>query len=192
MANLIKSGGGAVELSGNAVASDVLSGKTFYSNDADNKINGTMPNQGSWSTTINAGGSVTIPNGYHNGSGRVSANNVEVGGCYISTYGEVVWNQTADRTLKLSMTCTKGAKYRLTTIMQGFDGHMHDITTTANGTKTTDKKEKGTFGGYFDTRVTRVYEGVVSESSENISISQYIYTKSSQITCSLKFEVNPK
>lgn len=31
-------------------------------------------NKGSWGTTINPGGSVTIPQGYHDGSGRVNAN----------------------------------------------------------------------------------------------------------------------
>lgn len=33
--------------------------------------------KGAWSTTINPGGSVTIPKGFHNGSGRVTANNVQ-------------------------------------------------------------------------------------------------------------------
>lgn len=32
-------------------------------------------NNGDWSTTINPGESVTIPKGYHNGKGRVTANN---------------------------------------------------------------------------------------------------------------------
>lgn len=34
-----------------------------------------ITNRGAWSSTINAGASVTIPAGYHNGSGKVSANN---------------------------------------------------------------------------------------------------------------------
>ena len=33
--------------------------------------------KGAWSTTINPGASVTIPKGFHNGSGRVTANNVQ-------------------------------------------------------------------------------------------------------------------
>lgn len=32
-------------------------------------------NRGAWGTTINPGGSVTIPQGWHNGSGKVTANN---------------------------------------------------------------------------------------------------------------------
>ena len=57
--------------SGNATAADVLSGKTF-SND-DGEATGTMINNGAVSTTITQGGSYTIPAGYHNGSGKVSA-----------------------------------------------------------------------------------------------------------------------
>ena len=34
-----------------------------------------MPNRGAWGTSISPGGSVTIPAGYHNGSGSVVANN---------------------------------------------------------------------------------------------------------------------
>lgn len=60
--------------SGNASPSDVLSGKTF-SNSDDNGLTGAMTNRGAWGTTINPSGSVTIPEGYHNGSGKVSATN---------------------------------------------------------------------------------------------------------------------
>ena len=58
---------------GNAGTGDVLSGKTFSNSDG-NGLKGTMTNMGSWGTTINPGGNVTIPAGYHNGSGKVSAN----------------------------------------------------------------------------------------------------------------------
>lgn len=58
--------------SGNAGTGDVLSGKTF-SNSSTNGATGTMTNRGAWSTTINPGGSATIPAGYHSGGGKVSA-----------------------------------------------------------------------------------------------------------------------
>lgn len=51
---------------------DVIAGKTFYAGDKNLK-NGTMVNRGAWGTSVAAGGSVTIPAGYHNGSGRVTA-----------------------------------------------------------------------------------------------------------------------
>lgn len=58
-----------------AVVSDVLSGKTFYSGDKNLKT-GTMTNRGAWNSTIAPGNSVTIPAGYHNGSGKVTASSV--------------------------------------------------------------------------------------------------------------------
>ena len=74
-------------LTGTASASQVLSGQTFYS-DSTIKQTGSMPNNGAWSTTINPGGSVTIPSGYHSGGGRVSASkNSLVPSSVVSTSG---------------------------------------------------------------------------------------------------------
>ncbi len=60
---------------GNATLADVLSGKTF-SNSSEVGLTGTMPNRGAVSQSLNAGGSYTIPAGYHNGSGKVTANSL--------------------------------------------------------------------------------------------------------------------
>lgn len=49
-------------------------GSTYVGCDWDTLLN-TIGNKGAWGTTINPGGSVTIPQGYHNGSGVVRANN---------------------------------------------------------------------------------------------------------------------
>lgn len=59
---------------GNALPADVLDGKTF-SNANGVGLTGAMINRGAISQTISPGGSYTIPAGYHNGSGRVSASN---------------------------------------------------------------------------------------------------------------------
>lgn len=58
---------------GNAQPGDVISGKTF-TNATTVNATGTMPNQGAWNKTLTSNGSVTIPAGYHNGSGKVTAN----------------------------------------------------------------------------------------------------------------------
>lgn len=55
-----------------AGTADVLAGKTYYAGDKEIKT-GTMTNQGAWSSTVGQGESVTIPKGYHNGTGKVSA-----------------------------------------------------------------------------------------------------------------------
>ena len=65
---------GTLALSGNASTSQVLSGRTFYSNSW-TKQTGTMVNRGAVSKSINPGSSYTIPAGYHNGSGKVTAKN---------------------------------------------------------------------------------------------------------------------
>ena len=69
---IIRSGGGTDTSGATATAARVLSGYTCYVNDV--KITGTMANQGTKTASLNAGGSYTIPAGYHSGSGKVTAN----------------------------------------------------------------------------------------------------------------------
>lgn len=65
--------GGKLALA-NAAVGDVLSGKTFYSADKNLKI-GAMTNHGAWVSTIEPGGTIAIPAGYHNGGGSITAGN---------------------------------------------------------------------------------------------------------------------
>lgn len=64
---------GTLKLTGNAPANYVLEGRTFYSTDPKTKQTGTMASRGAWTATIDPGESVTIPIGYHNGQGKVTA-----------------------------------------------------------------------------------------------------------------------
>lgn len=68
--SVLESGG--VTPTGDAVAADVLAGKTFSNANAVG-LTGTMVNRGAVSQTIQPGSSYTIPEGYHNGSGTVTA-----------------------------------------------------------------------------------------------------------------------
>lgn len=67
---LCRVAGGGKPLKGNAEAGDVLAGKTF-SNKQSNALTGSMPNNGTWTSSSSGSGKVTIPAGYHNGSGYV-------------------------------------------------------------------------------------------------------------------------
>lgn len=64
---------GTLALTGNVTADKMLEGSSGYANDAHSIVKGNMPNRGSWGTTINPGGEATIPAGYHNGNGKVTA-----------------------------------------------------------------------------------------------------------------------
>lgn len=55
---------------GDAVASEVLTGKTFTNDNGPQT--GSMPNRGAVSQNLSAGESYTIPEGYHNGSGVIT------------------------------------------------------------------------------------------------------------------------
>ena len=57
---------------GNAEVGDVLEGKTFSNSDAID-VAGTMTNRGAVTTTVDPGKSYTIPEGYHNGKGKITA-----------------------------------------------------------------------------------------------------------------------
>lgn len=70
-----QAGGGSVTLDGDAAVGNVLIGKTFYNNST-TKQTGTMWNNRAVSQSLDCGNSYTIPEGYHNGSGTVSANSL--------------------------------------------------------------------------------------------------------------------
>jgi len=60
----------------NAVAAEILATKTAYVNGT--KVTGTMPNRGSVTGTISTkAGEYTIPQGYHDGSGKVAIDATE-------------------------------------------------------------------------------------------------------------------
>lgn len=77
-----------------AVAENILSGETAYVDGE--KVTGTMVNNGAKTSTLNAGGSYTIPKGYHDGSGKVTAKDLasQTAGTAVDTEilsGETAW-----------------------------------------------------------------------------------------------------
>ena len=86
---------GTLELSGDAADSQVLAGKTYYNTNPKNKRSGTMTNNGAVSQTLNAGASYIIPSGYHNGSGKVTANSLSSQTSASAAVGHILSGQTA-------------------------------------------------------------------------------------------------
>ena len=64
----------ASQTSATATAEQILSGQTAYVNG--NKVTGSMTYQGAKTSSLNCGSSYTIPAGYHNGGGQVTANSL--------------------------------------------------------------------------------------------------------------------
>ena len=60
----------------NATAAEILLNKTAYVNK--NKVTGSMPNIGATTLTISTTNDVTIPQGYHDGSGKASIDSTEL------------------------------------------------------------------------------------------------------------------
>lgn len=83
----------ASQTSATAVAGDILNGKTAYVNG--NKITGTMTDQGAKSQSLNAGGSYTIPAGYHNGQGVITANSLASQTNATAGAGDILSGKTA-------------------------------------------------------------------------------------------------
>lgn len=72
-----KAGGGAASDECTAAKAQVLAGYTAVTKDSgDEPAAGTMADRGAVSQALNCGGSYTIPAGYHNGSGKVTANSL--------------------------------------------------------------------------------------------------------------------
>lgn len=73
---------------------DVRTGKKFYAGDKTIKT-GTMPNQGAKTAALNAGGSYTIPQGWHNGEGKVTANSLASQTSANAENGDIISGKTA-------------------------------------------------------------------------------------------------
>ena len=78
---------------GDATAAQILSGKTALVQGS--TITGTMTDRGAVTNSLNAGGSYTIPAGYHNGSGKVTANSLASQTSATATAAQILTGQTA-------------------------------------------------------------------------------------------------
>ena len=76
-----------------AVASQILSGYTAYVKGS--KITGSMNNRGAVTQSLNCGASYTIPAGYHNGSGKVTANSLASQTSATATAAQILSGYTA-------------------------------------------------------------------------------------------------
>lgn len=71
---------GTLALTGTASDNQVLAGQTYYNTDLKTKRTGTQPNRGAINQSLGINGTYVIPEGYHNGSGKVTQNIPTLGG----------------------------------------------------------------------------------------------------------------
>ncbi len=82
------------QATGNATVAQVLEGATF-SNSSSVGLTGTMVNRGAINQSLNAGGTYTIPAGYHNGSGKITANSLSSQTSATAGAGQILSGYTA-------------------------------------------------------------------------------------------------
>lgn len=135
MSLTVKNMGGERPLTGNADASDVLETRTFYNTDSGNKLTGSMTNNGAISQTINPNSSYTIPKGFHNGNGVVSARKVgasDVTQSYVYEYANEVSNTATNRNFNIATVA--GALYVVTVTLLEYVSYGSVSITLTGGT----------------------------------------------------------
>lgn len=83
----------ASQTDGDATAAQILTGKIAWVDGA--KVTGTMADQGAKTSSLDCGGSYTIPAGYHNGSGKITANSLASQTSATATAEEILTGKTA-------------------------------------------------------------------------------------------------
>lgn len=119
-------GSGSTDLSFvTATASDILAGK-IGADSSGNAVNGSMTNNGAWSTTKASNGDVPIPAGFHNGSGKVSVNVSTSAGAldtpsinFNTTNGKFTATSKVKTSGYISTSETKTASYTITRYLGG-------------------------------------------------------------------------
>ena len=119
--------GGASSDETTARAADVLSGKTYLGADTSDDVGaGAMPDNGAMQKTLRAGESVTVPRGYHNGSGTVAAASLAEQTPGNAAPGDIVAGTSAwVRGAKMDGTLVEREGEQPTTGVTVSDGLMH-------------------------------------------------------------------
>lgn len=134
---------------------NVLSGKSYYNNNG--KREGTMPNRGGMSAELVAGGSVSIPEGYHNGEGVVRAQDLasqtpgDAGAGNIDS-GKTAWVNGAQVTGTSMKVDTSGATATAGDIASGKTAWVNGVRVTGSmlkGKKIATGQKYGDNTGYF-------------------------------------------
>ena len=128
-------GGGGLSASklaqATAADTDVLTGKKYYAGGKTIK-EGTMPNRGSWGATLSPGGVATIPSGFHDGSGQVTAVSLRAVTITMATsYGDWVYTLPSGTLVGVSNIAASGNSSEIASLT--ISGNTVRVTWSGNG-----------------------------------------------------------
>jgi hypothetical protein len=128
-------GGGGLSASklaqATAADTDVLTGKKYYAGGKTIK-EGKMPNRGSWGATLSPGGVATIPSGFHDGSGQVTAVSLKAVTITMATsYGDWVYTLPSGTLVGVSNIAASGNSSEIASLT--ISGNTVRVTWSGNG-----------------------------------------------------------
>lgn len=131
---------------GTTSADKVLAGETF-STENDTDLVGAMPNKGAVTSSLNCGGSYTIPKGYHNGSGRVTANSLS---------SQTSANATANDIMNGKTAWVNGSKLTGTGTIDSLGGIKYKYKFTFTKTAPSNERQRFSMGNILDDIIAKV------------------------------------
>lgn len=128
-------GGGGLSASklaqATAADTDVLTGKKYYAGGKTIR-KGKMPNRGSWGATLSPGGVATIPSGFHDGSGQVTAVALKTVTITMATsYGDWVYTLPSGTLVGVSNIAASGNSSEIASLT--ISGNTVRVTWSENG-----------------------------------------------------------
>lgn len=128
-------GGGGLSASklaqATAADTDVLTGKKYYAGGKTIR-KGKMPNRGSWGATLSPGGVATIPSGFHDGSGQVTAVALKTVTITMATlYGDWVYTLPSGTLVGVSNIAASGNSSEIASLT--ISGNTVRVTWSNNG-----------------------------------------------------------
>lgn len=128
-------GGGGLSASklaqATATEGNVLAGNKFYAGGKTIK-EGRMPNRGSWGATLSPGGVATIPSGFHDGSGQVTAVSLKAVTITMATsYGDWVYTLPSGTLVGVSNIAASGNSSEIASLT--ISGNTVRVTWSGNG-----------------------------------------------------------
>lgn len=123
---------GTLTLTGNVTADKMLEGSSGYANDAHSIVKGNMPNRCSWGATLSPGGVATIPSGFHDGSGQVTAVSLKtVTITMVTSYGDWVYTLPSGTLVGVSNIAASGNSSEIASLT--ISGNTVRVTWSGNG-----------------------------------------------------------